>query len=146
MNSCVMQNKVSDQQDMNVTVQLDFQNCSEENEFESMTLLIPDGYKMTKFEEHGFCEYRFRFKDESIFYISTNTFSGSKLNYKNRMDNDISTYSKNRSVYDTIRNDGREYDENFWLEWINGSYTVGYVNSPDSIQFNKAIKSIKLFQ
>lgn len=142
MCSCAMQ-KTSMNENQSL-VQLDFRNCAERNAFDYINLNLADGYQTTKVQNQGFCEYQFIYKDESILYVSTNTFSGSRLNYKNRLNASIKTYSQNRSENDTIRNSGVEEDGEYWLEWINGSYVVGYVNASDSTVFDKVIESISL--
>ncbi|MEP1032265.1 hypothetical protein [Ekhidna sp.] len=143
---CAVQNADLNESLDDSYVQLNFQNCEPANEYKFLELILPPGYRMTKAEEHGFCEYRFEYKDESILYISSNTFSGSKLNYENRLKYNIKTYSKNRSKSDTIRNDGVEEDKKYWLEWINGSYTVGYINAVDTTKFIQALESVRLIQ
>ncbi len=123
---------------------LDFTNCNQ-NELQFLTIKVPGDYKIHKTTEHGFCEYMMTSKkNNSIVYVSSNTITGSSLNYENRLNNKIETYSINRSERDTIKNSGLESDGEFWLEWIMGSYVIGYVNVQDSAFFNSAIDSVIL--
>lgn len=144
MYGCAIQKAPLNQTNEEIEIRLDFQDCNPEQEFEFLELTVPSGYQLSKIEEHGFCEYRLVYADESILYVSTNTYSGSKLNYKNRLDKEIRTYSTNRSENDTIRNSGVEANQNYWLEWINGNYVVGYIHAQDTLKFDRALGSAKL--
>ncbi|MEO9484842.1 MAG: hypothetical protein ABJG47_15390 [Ekhidna sp.] len=125
-------------------VDLDFENCAMGKSYKFIEVMVPVEFKLSKHDNDGFCEYRFAYKNEAIFYVSSNTFSGSMLNYENRLKNHISTYSTNRSENDTIRNNGREMNGKYWLEWINGGYAIGYFNADDSLKFEETLASIKL--
>ncbi len=140
---CVAQNSLTDRFEDNQLIALDFRNCAPDNGIQKLELVVPPGYDLKKVEEHGFCEYRFIYQDQSILYVTSNTFDGSKLNYENRLDSDIRTYSTMRSENDTIQNSGA-INGLSWLEWINGSYVIGYTNNTDSLRFAKAIKSVKV--
>ncbi|WP_436516590.1 hypothetical protein [Ekhidna sp. To15] len=139
--SCATQNSIADRSGGRLS--LDFRDCVPDSEMQLLELAPVEGYDLTKEMEHGFCEYRFSYKDGSIFYISTNTYSGSKLNYPNRLRDNIATYSVNRTENDTIKNSGI-YERQHWLESINGSYVVGYVNAPDTLKFFNVIQSVEL--
>lgn len=139
---CALQNGKSGSPNAGV-VTLDFTQCSDSVIFRAIQLLPPKGYKLLKVDDHQFCEYRMVYEDRSILYISTNIYDGSNLNAENRYREGIITYSSNRSLYDTIRNSGKNGDR-YWLEWINGTYVVGYVDVSDTATFHIAIKSINL--
>lgn len=141
---CAIQNKsLSEEVEI---VRLDFTNCVPETSYKSIDLKIPKGYKLYKSEEHGFCEYMMTLSDKSVLYVSTNIYAGSTLNYQNRLNRNIQTYSTNRSENDTIRNAGVERDGKFWLEWIMGNYVVGYINATDSVRLNESIRTVKLIE
>ena len=123
---------------------LDFTKCTQEARIKHLRINPPSGYHLSEMNEHGFCEYRFKYKDGTILYVTTDIYSGSKLNYQNRLKSNIQTYSVNRSENDTIRINGLGQGNTHWLEWICGSFAVGYVEVKDSAIFNKAIKSIEL--
>ena len=125
-------------------LKLDFTNCNDSTVFSNLELLPPSGYKLSKIQEHQFCEYRLTYKDQSVLYIGTNIYNGSKLNAQNRFEHGIKTYSINRSMYDTIRNGGMLLNQTYWLEWIKGNYVVGYLNATDTVEFSKAMETIRL--
>lgn len=125
-------------------VQLDFEQCLTNNAFKSIDLKVSNGFKLTKHVNRGFCEYRFAYEDGSILYVSSDIYSGSELNYENRLSSGISTYSVNRSENDTIRSGGEEQGGRYWSEQIIGSYTVGFVQVTDSSRFIKTLDTIRL--
>ena len=135
--SCVATKKQHD----SVTI-FSFKDCALSQNFTLSVNTIED-YRLEKIEEDGFCEYRLSYDDGSVFYVGSNVYTGSTLNYRNRLANGIKTYSSNRTKSDTIRNSG-EYNGRYWLEWINGSYVMGYVNASDTSKFFDSIESIKL--
>lgn len=117
-------------------ITLDFKNCRVMGELEKLRLTLPDGFELITLEpEEGFCEYQLLYPDQSIYYVSTNIYSGSRINYKNRYEAGISTYSVNRSINDTLNVRGVQQDGRYWHESIRGSYVVGYANLSDTTQF-----------
>lgn len=129
-------------------IELSLENClPEEKGFKSIVIELPKGYKSQKYNHHGFCEHRFEYRDSSFFYFSTEIYSGSPVNSMNRANIGISTYAVNRSLepIDTIKNSGRQLDGNYWLEYVMGSYVIGYANV-DSIylsDFKNAVLSVR---
>ncbi len=125
-------------------VRLDFRNCIPDLSYSFIDIKVPTGHKLFKTGERGFCEYMMTFPDKSVLYVSSNIYAGSSLNYLNRLNMNIMTYSTNRSENDTIRNNGVEADGKYWLEWIVGDYVVGYINTIDSAKFNQSLGTIEL--
>ncbi|MBK8706250.1 MAG: hypothetical protein IPN33_23590 [Saprospiraceae bacterium] len=127
---------------------LDFEDCLlEQKGFSTIEVTSPRGYSLKKYNYHGFCEYRFKYRDSLFFYISTEIYSGSNVNSANRKNIGIDTYAIDRSLepVDTIKNYGKQPDGNYWLEYILGGHVVGYANvPPDRLdEFNRAVSSIK---
>ena len=144
--ACTIQNNVSKSADDMQIVQLNFQDCNFESDKKFIQLNVPRGYRLRRSSEYGFCEYWFVYKDESMLYVSSNTLAGSVLNYENRLNMGIKTYSVNRSKNDTIRNGGLQADSDHWAEWINGNYAIGYINAPDAVQFAATLNSVELIE
>lgn len=127
---------------------LDFKDCLlEQKGYSALEVNIPRGYSLKKYNYHGFCEYRFKYRDSLFFYLSTEIYSGSNVNSVNRENIGIDTYAINRSMepVDTIKNSGMQPNGNYWLEHILGGFVVGYSNVPsDRLQeFEHAVSSIK---
>ena len=125
---------------------LGFENCLEKEKRYSFVLIdVPKGAKKQKLEKHGFCEYRFNYNDKSTIYVSTDIYSGSRLNYDNLYQIGVDTYAKSRSetLTDTIKNSGTDKDLH-WLEYVFGDVVVGYVNvsKERKIEFDRAIASL----
>ena len=126
-------------------VTLDFQNCGEELDYSSIKIEIPEGYELKKVDnDYGFCEYRLNYKEDVTFYVSSNIYSGSKLNYENRLNIGVETYSVNRIENDTIVYGGKQGNSRLWKEFIVGSYVVGYVNAIEPEVFEQSIQSLRL--
>lgn len=127
---------------------MDFENCLPDKKgFNSLEINIPRGYSLKKYNYHGFCEYRFKYRDSLFFYLSTEIYSGSNVNSTNRKNLGIDTYAINRSLepIDTIKNSGKQPNGSYWLEHILGGYVVGYSNvPPDRLkEFERAVLSVK---
>jgi hypothetical protein len=126
---------------------LNFENCLlNEKKYEYIEIEIPKGSKKTKEENHGFCEYRFEYQNKSTIYISTDIYSGSRLNYENLYSIGIDTYAISRSetLMDTIKNSGTNKNKLYWLEFVLGDVVVGFVDVPEEQkeEFEKAILSL----
>lgn len=93
--------------------------------------------------DHGFCEYRLCYGDSVILYVSTQIDVGSSLNFKNRVEDGIESYSFSKYM-DTIKVEGKQDVNRYWLEHILGDVVVGYVNVPESRkkEFDQAVKSV----
>jgi len=102
---------------------------------------------LKKIINEGFCEYQLKYKDSLIFYVSSDIYSGSRINFKNTYAIGIDTYAKSRSLepVDTIKNEGQQENGKYWLEYILGDVVVGYVNMPLSheIKFKHMINTLK---
>ena len=89
-------------------------------------------------------EYRMVYEDSSILYITNDEWRGSALNFQNLADVGINGYNKEH-LLDTLNNQGKQKDGNYWREVVLGEIVVGYVNVPPDKQelFNKALSSIR---
>ena len=124
---------------------LSFDDCGENLNYSKIELLMVHDFRKEKvMDELAFCEYRFYFSDETIVYVSSNIFNGSSLNYDNRLADGVISYSSNRSLDDTIQVSGIQTDGRFWKEYINGTYTIGVLNSVDTSFFQRIVHSIRL--
>lgn len=113
-------------------INLDYTNCLVESKtYTNLRILIPDHFKSSSLNSHGYCENRFLYSDSSILYLSTNIYSGSDINWTNLESIGIDTYAKGRSLepIDTIINQGVSRNGKFWKEYILGDYVVGYSNA-----------------
>ncbi len=127
------------------SLDLDFHDCGEELNYSIIILQVASGYQLKKIvDEYGFCEYQLHYQDGTIFYVSSNIYSGSRTNYDNRLQKGIDTYSVNRRLNDTLVVGGRQENESLWKELIVGSYAVGYLNAKDPSVFERTIQQIKL--
>ena len=126
---------------------LNFENClSKEKNYKYIELNLPKGFIKKKVENHGFCEYRFEYQNKSTIYVSTDIYSGSRLNSDNLNSIGVNTYAISRSIIlvDTIKNSGKDRNNLYWLEYVLGDVVIGYVNVPEEQkeQFEKAIASL----
>lgn len=129
-----------------ISANLDFKECGSDLRYEQIKLKIPKGFKQNKFiDEHGFCEYRFSYRDESILYVSSNIYDGSSLNFKNRLNAGISTYSNNRGLNDSIVHYGKGVEGMYWMEWVGPDFAMGYLNMQDSVVADSLFHEIVLF-
>lgn len=91
------------------------------------------GHKLKKVEYKydGWFEYQFLYKDESVFFVSTNILEGSRLNSENLWDIGIKTLAISRSLepVDTIKKEGVQKDGRYWSTYILGDVAVGYTNA-----------------
>ena len=144
--SCVQTpQKSSSGSTKSVSINLDFQHCGEELNYRAIEVELSRNYKLEKVvDDYGFCEYQLRYDDGSVFYVSSNIYSGSRMNYDNRLQIGVDTYSVNRTKNDTIVNGGKQDDELLWKEVIVGTYVVGYLNTDNPEAFELAIQGIKL--
>ncbi|WP_372530121.1 hypothetical protein [Ekhidna sp.] len=127
------------------SLRLNFKNCGEKLSFREISIQVPEGYQLSKeIDTHGFCEYQLSFENDGVLYISSNIYTGSSLNYENRLKAGIETYSDNRSVNEQIKVKGTQADGRYWMEQIEGNYTVGYVNVLDTTFFSGSLQNIKL--
>jgi hypothetical protein len=129
-------------------VSLKFENCLvDDKNYQQLSVKLLKGYKLKKVEKEGFCEYRFKYKESAYFYVSTDIYSGSYLNSKNRYNIGINTYAISRSLQpvDTILNSGIQEDGRLWKEYILGDLVVGYINCSVEIKplFEESINSLK---
>lgn len=127
---------------------LNFEKSIPENRnYDTICIRLKKGAKKSRLEDNGCYEYQFLYSDSSIFYVSSNIYSGSRLNFQNLLTIGVDTYGINRSnnPLDTIKNAGIQSDGNFWLEYILGDVVVGYVNANHQKQqiFNKSIESLE---
>ncbi|MEP0985035.1 hypothetical protein [Ekhidna sp.] len=126
-------------------VKLNFKECGPELPYNKIELRIPEGFAQERFnDQHGFCEYRFTYLDSSILYVSSNIYYGSSLNYQNRLNAGIKTYSNNRTLSDSISNSGRDYNQKYWMELVGSNYVIGYLNYPDSVSITELFQDIML--
>jgi hypothetical protein len=123
---------------------LDFSQCFVKGKNCSIQINIKGKYKLLYNLDAGLCEYQFSYKNSSALYISTDVYSGSSLNSRNRQSLGIDIYRKS-NIFDTIRNDGLQKNGRCWLEYILGDYVVGYVNVPveQKEEFNQMVNSIQ---
>ena len=117
-------------------VTLDFSKCVIEeygHNYKYVKVNVLKGYKLEKVKFMGWewCEYRFIFKDGSVFAVSTNFINGTRLNSRNLFDIGINTLAVQRSLdpVDIIRHEGLQKDGRYWLEYILGDIAVGYSNT-----------------
>lgn len=124
---------------------LNFKNCTPELGLASIKLSLDRSYRKDEITDiHGYCEYRFFHPSGLIIYFSSNVYSGSTLNLKNRLDVNIDTYSNNRSVSDTVRNSGQENDGTYWMEWVRGNFVAGFINCVDTTAATKILTDIEV--
>ena len=129
----------------NSSLSLSFEDCGEGVSYRAMEFRMTSDFKREKLaDDQAFCEYRFDMSNETIFYLTSNIYDGSSLNYENRLAAGVTSYSLNRRVGDTIHVSGTQADGKFWKEHINGTYTIGYVNATDTSFFDDIIDSILL--
>lgn len=127
---------------------INFENCLiDDKNYEKLSVKLLKGFKLKEVEKEGFCEYRFKYKQSTYFYITTDIYSGSYLNSKNRYNIGINTYAKSRSLHpvDTILNSGIQEDGRLWKEHILGDLVVGYINCSAEIKplFEESINSLR---
>lgn len=127
-------------------IKLDFTKCLVEDKgYNYLSISIPKGFKKKWEQSHGFCEYQFHYRD-AVFYVSTDIYSGSRINIQNRFEIGIDTYARSRSLepVDTIKEGGIQTDGRYWEEQILGSYVVGYANaSATQVEsFKRTINSV----
>ncbi len=128
-------------------LRLSFKGCGEQIGYRAIKLDVPKGYELKKVvADHGFCEYQFWYDQGTVLYISSNIYTGSQLNYENRLYNGTSTYSQERKTNDTIKVSGKQKDELYWMEFIQGNHVIGYINSPDSTLFRRTVNSVDLLK
>jgi hypothetical protein len=110
----------------------------------SFQLKIPNGGVLQKLRDmDGYDEYRINYSDSSVIYITNNSWSGSRLNYKNRFDAGIKTIS--RSENDTLRINGVQQNGRLWEERFVGQVVVGYVNlkPKNKTVFDEALSTLQ---
>ncbi len=139
--SCAIQNNPNRLKSLT----LDFQDCGQDLNYNFIELKLQKGFTLARTkDEYGFCEYQMKFSNGAVFYLTSNIYNGSSLNYDNRLRIGVETYSKNRSIGDTLSIGGKQLDNKLWKESIIRSFTVGYLDVDDSESFEKTIQSIKL--
>lgn len=113
-------------------VKLDFKDCNNEvNLYDYIQINIKRDFKIKKIVNDAFCEYRLTNKDESILYVSSDIYRGSRLNYKNLYKIGIDGYYPKSTINsDTIRNHGLDSKNQLWAEYVLGDVVIGYVNVP----------------
>jgi hypothetical protein len=126
---------------------LDFKDCDDkEKGYNFIKINITKELKKSKIINDAFCEYRFTSKDKSIIYISSDVYRGSRLNYKNLYEIGIDGYyPRKTSISDTIKNEGRDAQNLYWLEYVLGDVVVGYnnVSETNKQKYDTIISSIK---
>lgn len=126
-------------------LRLNFRGCGEELDFRAISILVPEGYDLKRvIDNHGFCEYQLWYGGYGTLYVSSNIYSGSPLNYENRLRAGIGTYSDNRDNNDQITVRGVQEDGKYWVELITGKYAAGFVNITDSTFFKNSLQQIEL--
>ncbi|MEO9871831.1 hypothetical protein [Ekhidna sp.] len=141
---CIAVKKIDASENLK-SLKISFKDCGEDLSYDYIKLDVPKNYDLTKVrDDYGFCEYQFNYQDNSTLYVSSNSYSGSKLNYKNRLRIGVESYSKNRTKYDSIVNGGIQQNEKFWKEAIYGRYTIGYVDIIKPEAFEMAMRSVKI--
>lgn len=107
---------------------LDFKDCDiKEKEYSFIQIDITKDFKKSKIFNDAFCEYRFTNKDKSVIYVSSDIYRGSRLNYKNLYDIGINGYyPQDISLSDTVKNQGKDSQNLYWLEHILGDVVIGY--------------------
>ncbi|MEM7296876.1 MAG: hypothetical protein AAF391_01255 [Bacteroidota bacterium] len=125
--------------------EFDFSDCRSLNSsIEKVLVKVSKSFVLNEVDSgHGFCEYQLFFEDSAVFYMTNDIYSGSMLNAKNLMHIGISGYI-NRSLNDTIINQGQQSDSLFWKEAILNDVVVGYINASkeDKVLFEHWIKTI----
>jgi len=95
---------------------------------------VPKGGKVLKetslFTGDFHTEWRILYPDSSIFYINNNEWSGSVLNYPNRLKIGISGYTK-KHLSDTLIHSG-SVNGLSWKECVIGDIVLGYVEASSS--------------
>lgn len=126
---------------------LDFKDCdSREKQYHFIQIDITKDFKKDKMINDGFCEYRFTNKDKSIIYISSDIYRGSRLNYKNLYDIGIDGYYPRKTVLsDTLKNQGKDSQNLYWLEYVLGDVVIGYtkVSEESKPKYDRIISSLK---
>lgn len=129
------------------SLRLDFKNCRTGQTYAAIALSLPVGFTQEKtIDDHGFCEFRFNHSNGTTLYISSNIYDGSSLNYQNRLETGIETYSSNREKRLDVKNNGSDSAGNFWMEWVRGSYVIGYINNPKPDSAEVLFKDIELIR
>ena len=125
-------------------LRLSFNRCNGAG-FLALSIQVPKGYNLKKVvDEHGFCEYQLRYESQGVLYVSSNIYSGSSLNYENRLRAGIGTYSERRTANDQISVNGTQGDGKYWMEKIVGKYTIGYLNVSDTTFFDGSLQRVEL--
>lgn len=92
-----------------------------------------------------YVEYRITYSDSSVLYIGNNTWSGSRLNYKNHYDEGINAIRRERRD-DSLYFGGLQKDGRYWKENFLGSIVVGYVNvkEEEKEKYDKSVQSVRI--
>lgn len=126
---------------------LDFKACDRnEKQYDFIQIDITKNFKKYKMIDDAFCEYRFINKDKSIIYVSSDIYSGSRLNYKNLYDIGINNYYPKKTMFsDTIKNQGKDAQNLYWLEYLLGDVVIGYTKVPieNKQKYDTLISSLK---
>jgi hypothetical protein len=126
---------------------LDFKDCDDkEKEYNFIKIDIPKELKKSKVTNDAFCEYRFTCRDESVVYITSDVYRGSRLNFKNLYDIGVDGYyPRKTTLSDTIKNEGKDTQNLYWSEYILGDVVVGYSKVPEinKEKYDTIISSIK---
>lgn len=126
---------------------LDFKDCdSKEKQYDFIQINITKDFKKDKMINDAFCEYRFINKDKSIVYVSSDIYRGSRLNYKNLYNIGIDGYYPRRTMFsDTIKNQGKDTQNLYWLEYVLGDVVIGYtrVSEENKQKYDTIISSLK---
>jgi hypothetical protein len=126
---------------------LDFRDFDEKDkEYEYIQINIPKKFKKEKHINDAFCEYRFTDKDKSVLYVSSDIYRGSKLNYENLYRIGINSYYPIKTnISDTIKNQGKDSKDLYWLEYVLGDVVIGYVNVDEKSKskYDSIVSSLK---
>lgn len=121
------------------TIKLDFSDCTIiSNGYEVIQIEILKGFRQEKVINEGICEYRFKYKNGAIAYVTSDVWYGSELNYGNRLSVGHDSYNKG-GLLDTIKLGGLQKNGLFWSEQIIGDIMVGYRDAP--IDVGESLKS-----
>ena len=94
----------------------------------------------------SFKEYRISFSDSSIVYITNDNWSGSRLNFENRYNNNIKTINK-KSENDTLILVGVQGNGRLWKEKFVGDIVVGYFNvkPEEKEKFDQSLSTVRKY-
>ncbi len=126
-------------------ITMSFEKCIVASDsYTKIQALVPTASDRTHDAREGMCYYTFSYKSSAVFYIGNNVWTGSLVNFENRIRIGHVSYNKN-TLLDTVRVGGVLPNGERWTEQLLGDVLVGYANASQSeaVMFDVAIKSIE---